>query len=109
MVMYAEEPLQQGDRIVVSKNDYYWSKINKLNNFIANGETAEVTRVGKAEKAYGRWFTEVELRLPDNPDPVAAKIMLRSLIAEGLPYRAMKWSDSIIVSLRNMRVKYHIK
>ncbi len=83
MVMYAEEPLQQGDRIVVSKNDYYWSKINKLNNFIANGETAEVTWVGKAEKAYGRWFTEVELRLPDNPDPVAAKIMLRSLIAEG--------------------------
>ncbi len=65
------------------KNDYYWSKINKLNNFIANGETAEVTWVGKAEKAYGRWFTEVELRLPDNPDPVAAKIMLRSLIAEG--------------------------
>lgn len=83
MVMYAEEPLQQGDRIVISKNDYYWSKINKLNNFIANGETAEIIWVGKNEKAYGRWFADVELKLPDVEAPVSAKIMLRSLIAEG--------------------------
>ena len=83
MVMYAEEPLQQGDRIVISKNDYFWSKVNKLKNFIANGETAEVTWVGKAEKAYGRWYVDVELRLPDVDAPVAAKIMLRSLVAEG--------------------------
>ncbi len=83
MVMYAEEPLQQGDRIVISKNDYYWSKINKLRNFLANGETAEVTWVGKTEKAYGRWFVDVELRLPEVETPVAAKLMLRSLVTEG--------------------------
>lgn len=83
LVMYAEEPLQQGDRIVISKNDYFWSKINKLPNFIANGETAVVTWVGKTEKAYGRWFVETELRFPDFDTPVAAKIMLRSLVTEG--------------------------
>lgn len=83
LVMYAEEPLQQGDRIVISKNDYFWSRINKLQNFIANGETAEVTWVGRNEKMYGRWFADVELRLPDVETPVAAKIMLRSLVAEG--------------------------
>lgn len=83
MVMYAEEPLQQGDRIVISKNDYYWSRVNKLKNFIANGETAEVTWVGKTEKAYGRWFVDTELQLPDIEEPVAAKIMLRSLVTEG--------------------------
>ena len=83
MVMYAEEPLQRGDRIVISKNDYYWSKVNKLRNFLANGETAEVTWVGKSEKAYGRWFVDVELKLPDEENPVATKIMLRSLVAEG--------------------------
>lgn len=83
MVMMAEEPLQQGDRIVISKNDYFWSRANKLKNFIANGETAEVTWVGRAEKAYGRWFVDVELRLPDEETPVAAKIMLRSLVCDG--------------------------
>ena len=92
MVLYAEEPLQQGDRIVISKNDYFWSKVNKLKNFIANGETAEVTWVGKTEKAYGRWFVEVELRLPDTDIPVSAKIMLRSLVTDGpnLPREEME-------------------
>lgn len=82
MVMYAEEPLQRGDRIVISKNDYYWSKANKLKDFIANGETALVTWVGQPEKAYGRWYVDVELQLSSDVH-VAAKIMLRSLAAEG--------------------------
>ncbi len=92
MVLYAEEPLQQGDRIVISKNDYFWSKANKLKNFIANGETAEVTWVGRTEKVYGRWFVEVELKLPDVETPVAAKIMLRSLVTDGpnLPREEME-------------------
>ena len=63
MVMYAEEPIERGDRLVISKNDYFWSKQNGLKSFIANGDTAEVTWVGKTEKAYGRYFTDVELRL----------------------------------------------
>lgn len=83
MVMYADEPLQQGDRIVISKNDYFWSRRNNLNNFMANGETACVEWVGHPEKVYGRWFVDVELSLPDVETPVAAKIMLRSLAAEG--------------------------
>lgn len=81
-VMYAEEPLQRGDRIIISKNDYYWGKRNGLKSFIANGDTAEVIWVGKTEKAYGRYFTEVELRLADGAI-VGAKLMLRSLVCDG--------------------------
>lgn len=83
MVMMAEEPLQQGDRLVIAKNDYFWSKINKLDTFIANGDMAEVKWVGKTEKMYGRFFTEVELQLQTSPTPISAKIMLRSLMCDG--------------------------
>ncbi len=83
LVMGADEPLQRGDRIVISRNDYYWSKINKLKTFIANGDMAEVTWVGNTEKAYGRYFTDVELTLISDGSPVGAKIMLRSLVADG--------------------------
>lgn len=83
MVMYCEEPLERGDRVVISKNDYYWSKENNLKGFIANGETAEVTWVGKTEKAYGRYFTDVELRFAGDDRILGAKVMLRSLVAEG--------------------------
>ena len=83
IVMYAEEPLERGDRVVISKYDYYWGKQNNLDGFIANGETAEVTWVGKTEKAYGRYFTDVELRFVSDGRIVGAKAMLRSLVCEG--------------------------
>lgn len=82
LVMYADSPLQRGDRIVISKNDYYWSKRNKLKSFMANGEIAEVTWVGSMQKFYGRYFCEVELRLSDG-ELASAQIMMRSLVCEG--------------------------
>ncbi|MDE5797359.1 MAG: AAA family ATPase [Muribaculaceae bacterium] len=83
LVMGADVPLQRGDRIVIARNDYYWSRINKLSSFIANGDTAEVTWVGRIEKAYGRYFVDVELTLTADGATVGAKLMLRSLVAEG--------------------------
>lgn len=111
IVLFADDPLQQGDRIVISKNDYYWSKINNLKNFIANGETAEVTWVGRKEKAFGRWFCDVELRLPDVDTPVAAKIMLRSLVAEGaaLPREEMERFYNIVMADTEGELSHKIK
>lgn len=82
-VMYAEEPLQRGDRIIISKNDYYWSRENKLSTFIANGDTAEITWIGTTEKMYGRYFCDVELRMTDDDAVVGGKLMLRSLMCDG--------------------------
>lgn len=82
-VMYADEPLARGDRIIISKNDYYWGKRNEMRTFLANGDTAEVMWVGKTEKAYGRYFTDVELRLISDDSIVGAKLMLRSLVCDG--------------------------
>ncbi len=111
LVLFAEEPLQQGDRLVISKNDYFWSKANKLKNFIANGETAEVTWVGHAEKAYGRWFVDVELRLPDTESPVAAKIMLRSLVCEGpnIPRKEMERFYNCVMAEYDGEISHKIK
>lgn len=83
IVMMADSPLQRGDRLVISKNDYYWSKINKLNSFIANGDVAVVEWVGGMEKVYGRYFCEVELYFPSDETRIGAKIMMRSLMSEG--------------------------
>lgn len=82
LVMYAENPIQQGDRLIIAKNDYYWSRINKLKTFLANGETVTVRWVGRPEKAFGRWFVDTDLELADG-SRISAKIMLKSLMAEG--------------------------
>lgn len=84
VVLMAEEPLINGERIVISKNDYYWSNINKMKNLIANGDQAVVDWVGKTEKMYGRYFTDVELTFPQSDQQrIGAKLMLRSLMCEG--------------------------
>lgn len=83
LVMGAEEPLQRGDRIIIAKNDYYWGAVNNHPGLIANGETAIVTWVGKTMKAYGRYFTDVELHLVGENTDIGAKVMLRSLVADG--------------------------
>ncbi len=98
-IMFAEEPIQRGDRIIISKNDYYWSKRNNMRNFLANGDTAEITWVGKSEKMYGRYFSELELSLSDG-SIISAMIMLRSLVCEGpsIPREEMQRFYNLVMS-----------
>lgn len=81
-VMGAEEPLVRGERLVIAKNNYYWSRENKSKSFVANGETAVVEWVGKTEKKYGRWFVDAELRFPADGTLLAVKLMIRALACD---------------------------
>ncbi len=81
-VMMAEEPLQQGERLMVSKNDYYWSGLNHLPALIANGDIVNVCWVGRTEKMYGRYFTDVEVTIGSDEQRIGAKLMLRSLMVD---------------------------
>jgi exodeoxyribonuclease-5 len=82
-VMYAEEPIERGERIIISKNNYFWGDQNKNIDFIANGEIAIVDWVGHPEKMYGRYFVDLELHFPGKEGIIAAKLMLRSLAVDG--------------------------
>lgn len=100
MVFYAEEPLERGDRLVIAKNDYFWGRQQgNKGGLIANGDIAEVTWTGSTEKAYGRYFTEVELDF-GNGRLVNALLMLRSLMAKGpaLPREEMERFGRIIAN-----------
>lgn len=107
----AEGPLQAGERIVISKNDYYWSKLNKLKNFIANGEIAEVFKVGRKIKKYGRWFAETELQIPGIEQNVEALIMLRSLVSEGpqIPREEMERFYNRVLASADGELSFKIK
>lgn len=77
-----DSPVSRGDRLVITKNDYFWGKQNGRNGLIANGDMAEVTWTGRTEKVYGRYFTEVELQFADGRI-INAQLMLRSLMTKG--------------------------
>lgn len=90
-ILYREEELNRGDILMVVKNNYYWrevlakedkSLLDKI-EFIANGDAAEILRVGAAEEMYGFRFAEVTLSFVDYEDcELDVMIMLDTLHSE---------------------------
>lgn len=66
MVLGREEELEQGDMLMVVRNNYYWIKDPEQGpSFLANGDIAEVLKVRNVRQLYGFRFADLWLRLPD--------------------------------------------
>ncbi len=78
-VLYMEEELSAGDRLMVAKNNYYWMADQREMDFIANGEIIEVTRVRRVTEMYGFRFADITARFPDYDIEADLKILLDTL------------------------------
>jgi len=78
-----EDDLCTGDKLMVVKNNYFWLGDAKDAGFIANGDMAEIKRIGKREKLYGFNFTDCSLKLVDHDsDELDVKIITDSLFSD---------------------------
>ena len=89
-ILYREDELNRGDILMVVKNNYYWREqigkedkdlLEKL-DFVANGDIAEILRVGGVEELYGFRFADVSLFFPDYECEMDVKILLDTLTSE---------------------------
>lgn len=79
-ILYREEELSCGDRLLVAKNNYFWTEGNKEVDFIANGDIAVVRRVRRTREMYGFRFADVVLVFPDYDDwELEATLLLDTL------------------------------
>ena len=103
-VLQEEGELSTGDKLMVVKNNYFWtsqqttdngqqtsstsqnlriSESQNLNNisFIANGDMIEITRINKFEEMYGFHFADVDIQLTDYEDAptLSVKIIMEAL------------------------------
>ena len=69
-VLWLEDDINAGDRLMVVRNDYFWLKDHKELpiDLIANGDMLEVSRIGSRFTRYGHEFAEVDVVLSDFPD-----------------------------------------
>ena len=67
-LLYREDILEKGDRIMVNRNNYFWLKNDKDIGFIANGEILEVEKISRIEARYGFLFGHVKISFLDFPD-----------------------------------------
>ncbi|MDR2125727.1 MAG: AAA family ATPase [Prevotellaceae bacterium] len=87
-----EEELVTGDLLMVVKNCYQFIDNSAEIDFIANGDIAEVMRIGKYEQRYGFRFANVTLCFHDyNDAEIDCKIMLDTLTIESA---SLSYDDS---------------
>ena len=78
-ILYREEELSSGDRLMVAKNNYFWTTGCKEMDFIANGEIIQVLRVRRTTEMYGFRFADVSVRFQDYDLEMDVKILLDTL------------------------------
>jgi len=83
-ILWRDEEISRGDLLMIVKNNYFWlsEEEQKTTPFIANGDIAEITRVGKYRELYGFRFAEVDLRILDYNLEISTYILLDTLTSE---------------------------
>lgn len=82
-IQYKEERLVRGDKLMIVKNCYQFLDDMEDLDYIANGDTAKLLKIGKYEDRYGLHFAEARLSFPDYDDQeIVAKVCLDTLESE---------------------------
>ncbi len=87
-----EEELTRGDLVMAVKNNYFWTEQaakalppeeKTRMTFIANGDAAEVAKIGNVHEQYGFRFADATLRFPDYDDfELSCRVLLSTLQSE---------------------------
>lgn len=81
-VFYAEEQLQRGEKLVVVKNNYFYSDRKKDIDFIANGEIVRLEYIHGFERRFDMDFADVDIFMPVSGKNLTVKIMLGCLSSD---------------------------
>lgn len=81
-ILWKEDDLSNGDRLMVSKNNYFWAEEYKDLEFLANGDMLEITRLTNRHEMYGFHFAKAALRSVDYNWEIEALVWLDTLTTD---------------------------
>jgi len=83
-VLFREEQLNKGDKLMVVKNCYqFLEDVKDPNFFIANGDVARLMKISHYEERYGLHFAQAVICFSDYNDlEISAKVILDTLTSE---------------------------
>ena len=81
-VLWKEDDLSNGDRLMVTKNNYFWAQEYKNLEFIANGDMFEIERLTNTHEMYGFHFAKADLKSVDYDWEIEALVWLDSLTTD---------------------------
>lgn len=98
-ILYREDELNTGDRLMVAKNNYFWSEQVEQMDFIANGEVAVVRRVRRTRELYGFRFADVVLSFPDRDEVELEVTVLLDTLHSEAPSLTREESDRLFATI----------
>ena len=81
-ILWKEDELSNGDRVMISKNNYFWTAEYKDLEFLANGDMLEIQRLTNIHEMYGFRFAKAELRAIDYNWEIEALVWLDTLTTD---------------------------
>ena len=81
-VLWKEDELSNGDRVMISKNNYFWAQEYKDLEFLANGDMLEIQRLTNVHELYGFRFAKASLRSMDYNWEIEALVWLDTLTTD---------------------------
>lgn len=82
LINESEEELVTGERLMIAKNNYFWTRKVDGVEFLANGEIGVIESVKGIDNRFGLRFADVELSLPDMDISVDCKLLLDTLTSD---------------------------
>ena len=77
-LFFRDEIIDQGETLLIIKNNYFWINPTSPMGFLANGELLFVERIIKHENIYKRNFIRMEVSFPTYPDIESKEIIVLS-------------------------------
>lgn len=99
-ILFREEEISSGDRLMVVKNNYFWMAQHQESDFVANGEIIEVMRVRRTFEMYDFRFCDMLVRFQDYDLEVEVRILLDTLQSEA-PALSKDLNDKLFYSIWN--------
>lgn len=81
-ILWREDALTAGDRIMISKNNYFWTKDYDHLPFLANGDMLEIVRLRHEREMYGFRFVDASLRAIDYDWEIDVVLWMDTLTAD---------------------------
>ena len=82
-ILLREDEISTGDRVMVSKNNYFWTEKYENLPFLANGDMLEIVRLRNIREMYGYHFADAQLKALDYDWEIDAVVWLDTLNSDG--------------------------
>ena len=104
-ILWREEEIEAGDRLMVVKNNYHWAAKFQIADFIANGDMIEIRKIIRTEEMYGLRFADAELLLLDSEK---IKVFEAKIILDVLHHNGPSLGDAKLTEMREAVVSEYM-